>query len=1081
MNLPATNNHLPGAIAAGRLLLLTFALQLPLEAIPVITEFMASNIEGLTDEDRERPDWVEIHNPGPTPVALNGTYLTDDPNDLVKWRFPDVTMESDDYLVVFASNKDRADAESELHTSFTLSRPGEYLALVASDGVTVMSEFAPEFPEQFSDISFGSTTEGEIAEGFFETPTPGAPNGVAKHSAVKVDFRHASQTFTRGFRLQLSTTMPEATIRFTTDGALPTSDSPVYNRMISVVKTMQVRARAFSPGTLDGPIRTETYFRLASDLEDFTSDLPLVVIDSLGTGIPPASGATDFKMMAMAIFEPKENGRSSLLNAPDLLCRVGVRKRGSSTAGNPKYSMRLETRDEFDEDLEVRPFGMPRESDWILSGRYNFDRALIRNPFMYALSNQIGRYAARTQFVEVIHDSDNDEGLAYSDYFGVYSFMEQLKRDRNRIDIAKLSAGDRTEPEVTGGYILKIDRSDPGGGSFNAGGQNLQYNEPDAGEIMPRQKNYLSRYINEMAPALSRSGPDDGYQAYIDSGAWIDEHILRLLSKDPDGLRLSTYLFKDRGKKLAFGPVWDFDRTIGCDSDGRAFDPNSWAPADYYFTQTWWNTLIGTSARDRRGGNNKDFWQEYTDRWHELRQGAFSVENMNALVDSLAAQIAEGQERNFRRWSAVAPNGGQFAGGLRGWEGEVAHMKGWLRSRVRFMDTLFVPAPTFAQMGGSVAEGFELEIDAESGSVVYTLDGSDPRAPGGDRAADAKRLAAGGGSFVLNETVEVTARAFAGTLWSAPTRAVFVIGGDPADTSNLAVTEILYRPPVLSEAELAAGFTDRDQFEFLELTNIGARPIDLREVSFVNGVRFDFSGGPITSLDPEGRVLLVSNQAAFETRYGTDRSHLIAGQFADNTNLSNDGEQVMLVGAGGSVIRDFTFNDVPPWPEAADGDGFSLVLVAPLSNPNHGQPANWRASTTSGGNPGSSDAADPFSGEPDLDGDRDGLSAFMEHALGTSDADPDPGAGPKLGSGLFDDQDGLTREHLTISFQRNLAADDVLFEVQVGTDLETWSILGTVLISAVHNGDGTETVAYRSLTPLASIPKEFIRLRVRQR
>ena len=1084
MKVPSADCRLRGSLVVACGVLSGLGLPLPLKADPIITEFLAANTSGLVDEDGDRPDWAEIHNPDPTPFSLNGSYLTDDPNDLQKWRFPDITLEPDDYLVIFASRKNRAIAGDELHANFALSRPGDFLALVNSDGTTIVSEFAPVFPEQFADISYGTTTMGTIPEGFFEIPTPGAPNGPAKHSAVVVEFSSPGQTYSRNFRLVLSTTMPEATIRYTTDGSLPASASPEYldRRPIPITRTIQVRARAFAPGALDGPVRTETYFKLARDLEDFTSDLPLVVIDSLGTGAPPGSSASNFKMMAMAVFETKEDGRSSLLNPPDLVSRVAVRKRGSSTAGNPKYSMRLETRDEFDEDRELRLFGMPPEADWVLSGRYQFDRALIRNAFMYGLSNQIGRYAARTQFVEVIHDTDSDDVLAFSDYFGVYTFMEQLKRDPNRIDIAELNAGDRGEPEVTGGYILKIDRSDPGGGGFSAGGQSLQYNEPDASEITARQKAYLSRYIDEMADSLTRSDPRTGYQAYIDSGAWIDEHILRTLSKDPDGLRLSTYLIKDRGGKLAFGPVWDFDRTIGCDSDARAFDPNSWAPADFYFTQTWWSRLLGNSARNGGGGSNPDFWQEYTERWCELRQGALSIGNMHAFVDELAAQIAESQERNFNRWGAVRPNGGQFARGLTGWRGEVQHMKGWLQARVLFIDGLFLPAPTFSQQGGAVSGGFEFSLDAERGSVVYTIDGSDPRLPGGARSPDSRRTGPGR-AIVVNETVEVTARAINGSIWSAPSTAVFVVGGDLANSSNLAVTEILYRPPVLSAEEFAAGMTDRAEFEFLELTNIGPRLIDLRDVLLVDGIKFDFRNGAITSLDPGERALVVSNRAAFEMRYGSELGGLIAGEFADDTRLSNDGEQVTLVGAGGEVIRDFIFNDVPPWPEAADGAGFSLVLVAPLTNPDHGDPGNWRASTTVGGNPGSSDHA-LFMGDPNAAQDLDGLSAFLENALRSDDSNP--ASGPESFGATVEhlELEGVAPgDYLLFSYRRNLAADDVIYLVEVSSDLVTWTS-GTGIVEylrEVHQGDGTSIVAYRSSTPLGGAEggvAQYMRLRV---
>jgi len=127
----------------------------PLAAAPVISEFMASNSRTLSDGDGESSDWIEIHNPDASDVDLAGWHLTDNAADLSKWTFPAVTLAANNYLVVFASDKDRRDPNSELHTNFKLSSGGEYLALVAPDGATVASEFSPEYPQQFSDISYG--------------------------------------------------------------------------------------------------------------------------------------------------------------------------------------------------------------------------------------------------------------------------------------------------------------------------------------------------------------------------------------------------------------------------------------------------------------------------------------------------------------------------------------------------------------------------------------------------------------------------------------------------------------------------------------------------------------------------------------------------------------------------------------------------------------------------------------------------------------------------------------------------------------------------------------------------------------
>jgi len=130
--------------------------RLVLDAGPfVINEFMPRNDSGLSDQDGEFSDWIEIFNFTAEAESIEGWYLTDDAADRDQWRFPDVTIAGGGYLVVFASAKNRTDPASELHTNFQLAGDGEYLALVRPDGVTIEQEFAPEFPAQAEDVSYG--------------------------------------------------------------------------------------------------------------------------------------------------------------------------------------------------------------------------------------------------------------------------------------------------------------------------------------------------------------------------------------------------------------------------------------------------------------------------------------------------------------------------------------------------------------------------------------------------------------------------------------------------------------------------------------------------------------------------------------------------------------------------------------------------------------------------------------------------------------------------------------------------------------------------------------------------------------
>ncbi|MDF1714147.1 MAG: lamin tail domain-containing protein, partial [Akkermansiaceae bacterium] len=140
-----------------RELLIGLLITAPLCASPIITEFLASNSTGLTDEDGDSSDWIEIYNPTSSAIDLTGWHLTDDATNLTKWTFPTTTLLSGQHLLIFASGKNRAISGSELHTNFSLSANGEDLA-ITSPALLTTSGFT--FPPQARDISYGLTATG---------------------------------------------------------------------------------------------------------------------------------------------------------------------------------------------------------------------------------------------------------------------------------------------------------------------------------------------------------------------------------------------------------------------------------------------------------------------------------------------------------------------------------------------------------------------------------------------------------------------------------------------------------------------------------------------------------------------------------------------------------------------------------------------------------------------------------------------------------------------------------------------------------------------------------------------------------
>ncbi len=295
---------------------------------------------------------------------------------------------------------------------------------------------------------------------------------------------------------------------------------------------------------------------------------------------------------------------------------------------------------------------------------------------------------------------------------------------------------------------------------------------------------------------------------------------------------------------------------------------------------------------------------------------------------------------------------------------------------------------------------------------------------------------------------------------SGATNNAMTYPAQPTDAQRfLVVSELMFHP---SGDGLA---------EFIELLNTSdSVTLNLQGVRFTQGVEFDFTGSAISSLPPGGRVLIVRDLAAFQAVYGTNRP--VAGVFANATALNNGGELIKLEDANHDTIREFAYDDEAPWPSGTD-DGYSLVLIAPETVPDHAQAANWRASTWPGGNPGGPDIAgfpaDPM-GDANGNEERDLIDYVLGNDLGLPPLfpklalQPEPLGGPRT---------------LQFSYPLNPGAQDTELGIFFSTDLTIWQD-GTgqlELVSRAPVGDGRELVTWRVKPPLADAPRVFLRLR----
>lgn len=865
----------------------------------------------------------------------------------------------------------------------------------------------------------------------------------------KVDFSEEEGVFSAPFSLTLSND-DGSTILYTLDGAIPGEDSGlVYNGPITIDSSTQVRSASYLPGHPPA-IRTRSYIRLAPDVSSYSSDLPIMVVENFSAGNIPNKGWSTSTQTGgglqqvsrqpafLSVYDrdPASNS-ADFSSEPTQTSRIGIRVRGAfSSTWSPKpYS--LETwKTDTNQDRPVKILDIASDSDWILYYPHpSYDRTMLYNTFIWELSGQTGRWAPQFRFVDLFVN-ENGGDLTMADRKGVYVFLEKPKRSSKRIEYDKLS-----EDGTSGGWLNSINRMDAipvdgypaenGATSpqfFHTAGPNRvqstspnvsgsgddiprQYNafinfeDPNGYRITPVQRSAVEDWFRDFEDVLYDDDiwrdPEIGYRKYLNTTDFIDYMQMLTLAKQGDGLLLSMFPWVSSGdRKLHMGPMWDFNNgAYGGSTTGTLY---------FRSDRLWYDRLF----------NDPDFQREYEDRWFELREGALSNSNIASIINSQVAEITTGLADDQPGLSTSS------------WTSRTNSMKSWLQSRANWIDSNFLPPPSFSSSGGIVSNGFQLTITnttGESGTIYYSLDGSDP----------IDSLTVYSGPVTPTQSSEISARVLtSGGNWSAIRQATFVVGL-PASSSNLIVSELNYHPS-----------DDSPSTEFIELANISTtETIDLTNVSFTAGITFTFA--PNTTLAPGERIVIVEDESAFVLKYGNVIN--IAGQFENLTKFANSGEQIILTGATGAVIFEFEFNDKDPWPEFADGKNCTLTLIQPETRPDLSLGSNWRCSVSPGGSPGIDDSL-PFTGSENE------LTKFI---LGETPA-----------------QLVQVNKEPALEFQLTIGADDFIVIPQQSNDLITWEDLALPSQPMGLIGDGSA----KYQIPLESeIQRKFLRLKITPR
>lgn len=442
-----------------------------------------------------------------------------------------------------------------------------------------------------------------------------------------------------------------------------------------------------------------------------SSNLPLVVINTNGQTIQNTT-----KILAGMKLIWNGVGKVNKPTDPGNIYdgNIGIEIRGAYSASLPQKPYGFETRDASGNNRDVSLLGMPAENDWILLSNYN-DKTFMRNTLAFDLFRKMGHYAPRTQMVEVIVNNV---------YQGIYILTEKIKRDKGRVDIAKLASKDVAGDDVTGGYIFKIDYYDASNSwksnytpiGYPAKAVNYVYSDPDAEELLASQKTYLKDAVNSFESILYSIGFADktsGYPAWIDVNSFIDYFIVSEVSRNVDGFKKSCFFFKDknsRGGKINAGPVWDFDwawKNIWDCSFYQATDGSGWS----YKVNDCGNIWPNSNGWMVRLLQDEDFANALNKRYFELRNSYLSFSHLQSYIDSVQGLASEAEVRHYSKWDILSSSVGapEVDSQPSTYAGQVAKFANWIKTRLTWLD---------ANMPG---ESISTGLDAEPQAFSYRI------------------------------------------------------------------------------------------------------------------------------------------------------------------------------------------------------------------------------------------------------------------------------------------------------------------------------------------------------------------------
>lgn len=740
-----------------------------------ISEFMAKNTVTVTDEDGTFSDWIEIRNAGDCPVNLNDWALTDNALLLTKWRFPATNIAPGQYLVVWASDKNRRTPGAPLHANFKLSDEGEYLALVRPDGLTIAAHFSPLFPPQITDVAYGRSSDWST-NSYLAWATPGATNSPGTNFVVEqLTFSPARGWFTNPVSVTITSSTPGVAIYWTTNGTLPTpSNGLAYSTPLVFSNTTVLRAvgyrTGYAPTASDGHTYVFPELVANQDGASFPTNWGFMT-NGLNQVVPvPAVYAMSSNILNST--QASNQFHAGLLSLPTLSVVMNPNDFFGSTNGI--YANSFASGSAWERPCSVEYFGPDSPTGFQINCGIRLQGSVSRDPAetpkhkLRLLFKQ--NYGAPFLVYDLFEGSPVNEfatlplNAVFQDHWIYSGATAQMQRDQWCID---------TQNEISG--------LGPHGRYANVYINGLYWGiywmgeRPDA--------SYAAHYFGGNKSAYDAiNGPDE-----LDDGSWdafntmvaiatagiTNEVAYSNLTQHLNIPHFIDYMLMNFYVANQDWPLGNWRAVAGL-SRGVPFHFFTWDAEVSFYGTNWDSTGVASGTPGllyNALGQYAEFRQLFGDRAQRLlfNDGALTPERCEERWMRRAQEIDAAIFSETARWGDIGR--GVFT--KTNWLNQQASLLSeWFPHRTAILiDQLrtrgmypSVVAPVLSPHGGYIPISLTVTMSAPAGTIYYTTNGSDPRLPGGAVSSEALVYSAG---LLLTNSTSLRARAYNASTWSA--------------------------------------------------------------------------------------------------------------------------------------------------------------------------------------------------------------------------------------------------------------------------------------------------------------------------